>query len=53
MYVIPIIFLLFLGFSMNQETAKANDDICDTWDDYYGYCHGAATNCLCAIIVEG
>lgn len=53
LYATPLIFAVILGLSSGQETAKASDDICDTWDDYYGYCHGVATNCFCAIIIEG
>lgn len=53
LFVLPIIIAITVGLSVQTEPVKANDDICDTWDDYYGYCHGAATNCFCAIIIEG
>jgi hypothetical protein len=50
--ILPLIAFLVIGLSTQYETAKADDEICDTWDDWAKICHGQATNCFCAIIVE-
>lgn len=51
LFVAACLSMAILPWAAPIDQARANLEVCDTWDDWSGYCHGKPTDCYCEVVI--